>query len=116
MLCIAQPFPFSQVNEIDSMRDRFRRILEQERAAVAKDATKAVAPPSAESLISRREFVSLVKLLRDLLFEASRLRSLVNRVQLDPSLATRLADFDDAQMTAADLTGQSTPKATTAGG
>ena len=105
-----------QVNEIDSMRDKFRRILEQERAAVAKDVTKAVAPPSAESLISRREFVSLVKLLRDLLFEASRLRSLVNRVQLDPSLATRLADFDDAQVSAADLTGQSTPKATTAGG
>ncbi|GAA5964768.1 hypothetical protein JCM3765_002548 [Sporobolomyces pararoseus] len=106
------------VTEIDSMRDRFRRILEQERAAVAKEPSKALVHSSSESLISRREFVSLVKLLRDLLFEASRLRSLVNRVQLDPALAPRLGELDDPQIDAANLgTDASSSKPTgTAGG
>ncbi|GAA6059166.1 hypothetical protein JCM10212_005511 [Sporobolomyces blumeae] len=85
------------VHEVDSMRDRFRRVLEQERAAVVRDPSNHALLHGAESLVSRREFVALVKLLRDLLFEASRLRSLVNRVQLDPSLASRLAELDDAQ-------------------
>lgn len=49
---------------------------------------------AAESLVLRRDFVSLVKLFRDLLFETSRLRSLVNRVQLDPSLAASLRELD----------------------
>jgi hypothetical protein len=56
--------------------------------------------------------------LRDLLFEASRLRSLVNRVQLDPSLATRLGDLDDPHTTATDLgfDTSSSKTSTTAGG
>ncbi|GAA6011457.1 hypothetical protein JCM11491_002793 [Sporobolomyces phaffii] len=105
------------VTEIDSMRDRFRRILEQERSTLAKDTPRAASHSSSESLISRREFVSLVKLLRDLLFEASRLRSLVNRVQLEPSLASRLGELDDAQTGASETTDQATSKsASTAGG
>lgn len=100
------------------MRDRFRRILEQERAALAKEPSKASFHSSSESLISRREFVSLVKLLRDLLFEGSRLRSLVNRVQLDPNLASRLCDLDDPQGSGVDFgTDASASKPTaTAGG
>ncbi|GAA5846741.1 hypothetical protein JCM3766R1_005050 [Sporobolomyces carnicolor] len=110
-------------HEIDSMRDKFRRILEQERSALAKETPRATTQmSSSESLISRREFVSLVKLLRDLLFEASRLRSLVNRVQLDPSLASRLGDLDDPSSAGtAELLGGGDPSsskaaAVTAGG
>ncbi|GAA5962160.1 hypothetical protein JCM21900_006988 [Sporobolomyces salmonicolor] len=90
------------IAEIDSMRNHFRRVLEQERASLAKE---ALASPhiSSESLVSRRDFVSLVKLLRDLLFEASRLRSIVNRVQLEPVLASQLNELDDPNAAAVDL-------------
>ncbi|KPV77247.1 uncharacterized protein RHOBADRAFT_42461 [Rhodotorula graminis WP1] len=86
------------VNEIDSVRTHFRRVVELERAAQARSSSpssSAHGPPSLDtSLVTRRDFVSLVKLVRDLLFESSRLRMLVNRVQLDPALATSLKDLD----------------------
>lgn len=44
--------------------------------------------------MTRRDFVALVKLLRDLLSETSRLRLLVNRVQLEPPLAYKLRELD----------------------
>ncbi|GAA5924011.1 uncharacterized protein JCM15063_005524 [Sporobolomyces koalae] len=113
---VAQANMKELVNEIDSMRDRFRRILEQERAAALKEPGKSVQQSSTESLINRKDFVSLVKLLRDLLFEASRLRSLVNRVQLEPALASRLGDLDELQGSVADPTDQALNRAGTAGG
>lgn len=51
-----------------------------------------------ESLVSRRDFVSLVKLLRDVFLELGRLRSLVNRIQIEPSLASRLAELDNPEI------------------
>ncbi|KAK4704848.1 hypothetical protein P7C70_g1369, partial [Phenoliferia sp. Uapishka_3] len=78
------------VNDIEGLRVHFRRVLEQERA---KDG--GMSPQhDHESLVLRRDFVSLVKLFRDLLFETSRLRALVNRVQLEPALAASLRDLD----------------------
>ncbi|GAA5864602.1 hypothetical protein JCM1840_002165 [Sporobolomyces johnsonii] len=104
------------VTDIDSMRNHFRRVLEQERASLAKEAP-ASPHTSTESLVSRRDFVSLVKLLRDLLFEASRLRSLVNRVHLEPVLASQLNELDDPKATAVDLDRPGASKsAGTAGG
>ncbi|GAA6048124.1 hypothetical protein JCM3770_003673 [Rhodotorula araucariae] len=85
------------VNDIDSVRTHFRRVVDLERASHARappPALASTAPSADTSLVTRREFVSLVKLVRDLLFEASRLRMLVNRVQLDPSLAAALRDLD----------------------
>ncbi|GAA5914167.1 hypothetical protein JCM8208_003925 [Rhodotorula glutinis] len=86
------------VNEIDSVRTHFRRVVELERAAQARSSSpssSAHGPPILDtSLVTRRDFVSLVKLVRDLLFESSRLRMLVNRVQLDPALASSLKDLD----------------------
>ncbi|GAA5854023.1 hypothetical protein JCM9279_003766 [Rhodotorula babjevae] len=86
------------VNEIDSVRTHFRRVVELERAAQARSSSpssSAHGPPALDtSLVTRRDFVSLVKLVRDLLFESSRLRTLVNRVQLDPALASSLKDLD----------------------
>ncbi|KAM0751739.1 hypothetical protein T439DRAFT_379835 [Meredithblackwellia eburnea MCA 4105] len=80
------------VNDIEGIRTHFRRVLENERVST-KDS--ALSPESSqESHVLRRDFVSLVKLFRDLLFETSRLRSLVNRVQLEPSLASSLRELD----------------------
>lgn len=82
-----------QLSEIEGLRHHFRRVLEQERSSAAKDATGSLHSDT-ESLVARRDFVALVKLFRDLLFEISRLRSLVNRVQLEPSLAVNLRSLD----------------------
>ncbi|BGP18912.1 hypothetical protein JCM10213v2_006992 [Rhodosporidiobolus nylandii] len=83
-------------NDIDGVRHHFRRVVELERAAQAKEASaeRMTGANSNESLVTRRDFVSLVKLLRDLLCETTRLRSIVNRVQIDPSLATTLRELD----------------------
>ncbi|GAA5977073.1 hypothetical protein JCM11641_001292 [Rhodosporidiobolus odoratus] len=87
------------VNDIDGVRQHFRRVVELERATHAKklqsgqpDDTASTNPN--DSLVSRRDFVSLVKLLRDLLYETTRLRSIVNRVQLEPSLAPTMKELD----------------------
>ncbi|BGP29659.1 hypothetical protein JCM10296v2_001398 [Rhodotorula toruloides] len=87
------------VNDIDSVRHHFRRVVEQERATQTRQTSlaasaSATAASADTSLVTRRDFVSLVKLLRDLLFEASRLRMLVNRVQLEPGLAEKLKELD----------------------
>ncbi|BGP22437.1 hypothetical protein Rt10032_c07g3101 [Rhodotorula toruloides] len=86
------------LTDIDSVRHHFRRVVEQERSTQTRQtsltASSAPASNPDTSLITRRDFVSLVKLLRDLLFEASRLRMLVNRVQLEPALAEKLKELD----------------------
>ncbi|BGP05611.1 hypothetical protein JCM10049v2_001417 [Rhodotorula toruloides] len=85
------------VNDVDSVRHHFRRVVEQERATQTRQnslAASTAASSADTSLVTRRDFVSLVKLLRDLLFEASRLRMLVNRVQLEPGLAEKLKELD----------------------
>lgn len=83
-----------QVHDIEGLRPHFRRVLELERATAAKEASSAYSEHLNDSLTVRRDFVSLVKLFRDLLFETSRLRSIVNRVQLEPALASQLRDLD----------------------
>ncbi|GAA6020142.1 hypothetical protein JCM10207_006273 [Rhodosporidiobolus poonsookiae] len=85
--------------DIDGVRNHFRRVVELERAAHAKEVQRGQydhsrATNANESLVSRRDFVSLVKLLRDLLYEMTRLRSLVNRVHLDPALAAKMEELD----------------------
>ena len=80
---------------MEGLRNHFRRLLEQERSSAAKDTSGSASHHNdTESLVVRRDFVALVKLFRDLLFETTRLRSLVNRVQLDPSLAHNLRALD----------------------
>lgn len=83
-----------QLADIESLRHHFRRVLEQERSTTARDAGSSSDLHATESLVLRRDFVALVKLFRDLLFETSRLRSLINRVQLEPHLAANLRELD----------------------
>ncbi|SGY69710.1 BQ5605_C004g03052 [Microbotryum silenes-dioicae] len=87
-----------QVHDIEELRAHFRRVLERERSGAGRDAMASKAPgdvASTESMVLRRDFVALVKLFRDLLFELSRLRTLVNRVEVEPHLATNLRELDD---------------------
>lgn len=77
---------------MEGLRHHFRRVLEQERVEAPRDSYGDLHP--SESLVLRRDFVALVKLFRDLLFETSRLRALVNRVQLEPHLAPNLRELD----------------------
>ncbi|GAA5835416.1 hypothetical protein JCM11251_005229 [Rhodosporidiobolus azoricus] len=108
--------------DIDAVRHHFRRIVELERSALLRDASSTRNTPSPslpsstqdESLVTRRDFVSLVKLLRDLLIETTRLRSIVNRVQLDPSLATYIRELDIPD--AGELEQAKEPTATTSAG
>ncbi|ORY90773.1 hypothetical protein BCR35DRAFT_349697 [Leucosporidium creatinivorum] len=82
------------LSDIEGLRHHFRRVLEQERSTAAREGTSASESNSSDSLVNRRDFVTLVKLFRDLLFETSRLRSLVNRVSLEPHLASSIRELD----------------------
>lgn len=113
-----------QVADIEALKPEFRRIAELEGRAVAREehlpestlghpspgahfshrmyggtspgAAAAAARVAAidETVLLRRDFTSLVKLFRDLLFEISRLRALVNRVELDPAQAPLVSSMD----------------------
>ena len=52
-------------------------------------------PP--ESLIARKDFVTLVKLFRDLLYELGRMRAIVNQIELEPHLANKLRQVENIQ-------------------
>ena len=52
---------------------------------------------SSESLLARKDFILLVKLFRDILIEVGRLRTIVNRVGLEPQLAGKLRDIEAVQ-------------------
>lgn len=63
-------------------------MLESERAESSRPTDPEA--NTTESLVLRRDFVTLVKLFRDVLYELSRLRMLLNRVQVEPHLANSL--------------------------
>lgn len=72
-------------------------MLEQESSALSAEMNLPISETSPESLIARKDFVTLVKLFRDILFEVGRLRILINRVQLEPQLASKIGDLDTLQ-------------------
>ena len=84
------------------MRDQFRILVEQEQMERrAQSDPHAFALDPNISLVTRRDFVALVKLLRDVLVELGRLRALVNKVLLDPGSAHRLRELDSGSVGAA---------------
>lgn len=104
------------MHDIEGLRPHFRRVLELERASTAREPASVMSNASLQdSLIVRRDFVNLVKLFRDLLFETSRLRFIVNRVQLDPTLATDMRALDVENILQAEPSVQQ-PASTSAGG
>ncbi|CAO1633174.1 unnamed protein product [Sympodiomycopsis kandeliae] len=88
--------------DAEGLREHFRRLIEAEAKGQSnKDLTEDAASMSSgnsrekaekesESLVARKEFFALVKLMRDLLFEIARLRSAVNEVQMTPANAAKI--------------------------
>lgn len=79
------------------MRNHFRQVLEHEAAALAQEGSYNGVDVSQESLMARKDFVTVVKLFRDVLYELGRLRLIVNRVTLEPHLANKLRDVETNQ-------------------
>ena len=75
------------------MRTYFRQVLDSE--AAGTDSASATAGD--EGLMARKDFIMLVKLFRDILYELGRLRTIVNRVEIEPALASKLRDFEGLQ-------------------
>lgn len=83
--------------DAEGLRDHFRRLIEAEARGLngKEDASSLGSGNSrdnkeSESLVARKEFFALVKLIRDLLFEIAKLRNAVNEVQLAPNNAARI--------------------------
>lgn len=79
------------------MRNHFRQVLEHEAAALAHEGSYNGSDLSSESLMARKDFVTVVKLFRDVLYELGRLRLIVNRVTLEPHLASKLREVEANQ-------------------
>lgn len=79
------------------MRNHFRQVLEHEVAALAAEGSYNGSDLSNESLMARKDFVTVVKLFRDVLYELGRLRLIVNRITLEPQLASRLRQLESTQ-------------------
>jgi hypothetical protein len=84
------------------MRNHFRQVLEHEAAALAQEGSYNGSDLSNESLMARKDFVTVVKLFRDVLYEMGRLRLIVNRITLEPHLASKLREVE-ANQTPADI-------------
>ncbi|CAO1615223.1 unnamed protein product [Parajaminaea phylloscopi] len=93
--------------DAEGLREHFRRAIEAEARGAGQMPPKDPAsgdaaslhssrsggerPPDHESsLLARKDFFALVKLMRDLLFEMAKLRAAINEVQLSPANASRI--------------------------
>lgn len=85
--------------DAEGLREHFRKLIEQEaRGALAgqKDDSSQHSDKSkdkereSESLVARKEFFALVKLMRDLLFEMAKMKSTINEIQLAPANAAKI--------------------------
>lgn len=105
----------TQLQDIEAMRNHFRQVLEHEAAALAAEGSYNGSELSNESLMARKDFVTVVKLFRDVLYELGRLRLIVNRITLEPQLANRLRDIETTQTPTDILAGTLPPSADKAG-
>lgn len=71
----------ANVRDLEGWREHFRKALD-------KEARRGV--PTDSSLVSRRDFFTLLKLQRDILLEIARLRRCINEVHLNPGAAAKL--------------------------
>ncbi|KAK0561998.1 hypothetical protein OC844_002917 [Tilletia horrida] len=88
----------SIVRDVEALRAHFRKLTEAEqRAALSQQASASPQPGSglgsgstAESLVVRRDFFALLKILQNLFAETARLRACVNEIHLQPSAASKI--------------------------
>lgn len=84
--------------DAEGMREHFRKLIDAEarsaQVTLGKDDLSLHSSgdnaAAVESLVSRKEFFALIKVLRDTLFEAAKLRNAINEVQLAPGNAARI--------------------------
>lgn len=72
----------ASVRDVEGLREHFRRVLDHE----ARQGTA----PADGSLVTRRDFFAVLKLMREALLEIARLRRCINEVHLSPNQAARL--------------------------
>lgn len=72
----------ASVRDVEGLREHFRRVLDRE----ARQGTA----PADGSLVTRRDFFAVLKLMREALLEIARLRRCINEVHLSPNQAARL--------------------------
>ncbi|CDZ97152.1 hypothetical protein [Phaffia rhodozyma] len=84
------------LTEVNELRNHFRAVLDLERRS--EKVPRGNDDP--ESLVTRKDFLLLVKLFKDIFAELSMLRGTVNDVILDPSSAIKLREivlFDEEE-------------------
>lgn len=82
-----------QLHDIEDLRENLRKALDDEHRQ-RRSANEMTSGSTSDSFVSRRDFFALIKLFRDALFEAARLRVMINRIQLEPSLASKLKEME----------------------
>ncbi|PWN52908.1 hypothetical protein IE53DRAFT_311194 [Violaceomyces palustris] len=82
----------SIMRDVDGLKDHFRRLMEQETRSNSKDDSSVGSSfkENSESLVARKEFFALLKVLRDVLFELAKLRTCINEIHMQPGNAAKL--------------------------
>ncbi|WFC94962.1 hypothetical protein MBRA1_001600 [Malassezia brasiliensis] len=83
---LAQTTIQASVRDVENLREHFRRQLDRE----TRDSRVGVRDTPDTSLVTRRDFFALIKLLREVLLEVARLRRAVNDVHLNPTNAANI--------------------------
>ena len=81
------------LRDVEGLREHFRRLIEQEAKANARDDASlgsGAKDPLSESLVSRKEFFALLKAFRDILCELAKLRLCINEIHMNPGNAAKL--------------------------
>ncbi|KAJ9101031.1 hypothetical protein QFC21_003249 [Naganishia friedmannii] len=76
------------VTQVAEMRTHFRGVLDEEKRH--QQHPQSNAPVANESLVTRKDFLILIKLFKELFTELIELRTSVNQIILDPMAVTRL--------------------------
>jgi hypothetical protein len=84
----------SLTEQVADMRTYFRRVLDDEKRQLHGSTT--------ESLVTRKDFMLLIKLFKEMFTELVQLRTVVNQIILDPFAVTRLKESVQAAIDMAD--------------
>jgi hypothetical protein len=98
--------------EVNDLRTHFRTVLDAERRGLdaAGGSIGMTEREKLDSLVTRKDFLSLVKLFKDIFSELSQLRGTVNDVILDPSMAVKLREAMLAEEAEEEARGRPRPK------
>ena len=78
--------------EVNDLRAHFRTVMDAEKKVDTHPAGSVSEKDKLESQVTRKDFLSLVKLFKEVFTELSTLRGLINDVILDPATAAKLRD------------------------